>query len=53
MDFNIGDLVVVNEVDMMGVVVRIDMDPEGENHDLTVLCGDQVFVDFHHAFTPV
>lgn len=53
MDFNIGDLVIVNEVDMMGIVIRIDMDPEGENHDITVLCGHEIFTDFHHGITAV
>ena len=53
MDFNIGDLVLVGFEDKIGVVIRIDMDPEGENHDISVLCGNEIITEFHHGIMAV
>ena len=51
LDFGIGDLVWIEN--KMGVVIMIEEDPEGMNHDISVLCGHDIIQEFHHGVMPV
>lgn len=53
MDFKIGDLVVVSAEDKVGIVIGIDLDPDGENHDVHVQCGTELISEFHHGIMPL
>jgi len=52
LDFGIGDLVRISADDILGIVISIEEDPEGDNHDVFVLSGHEIYQEFHHGVMP-